>query len=405
MKKIAIIGQGYVGLPLAIEFGKLRPVIGYDSNKNRIQELKENYDSNHEISKKEFENAVNLKFSLDENELTDCDIYIVTVPTPINKNNRPDLTPLKEAAKILGSHIKFGDIIIFESTVYPGVTEEECVPVLEKFSGLKFNKDFYLGYSPERINPGDKINTLDKIIKITSGSTPEIATEVDNLYKSIIKAGTFKASSIKIAEAAKVIENVQRDVNIALVNELYQIFTKLNIDTNEVIEAASTKWNFMKLFPGMVGGHCISVDPYYLLHKSKESGYIPDLMQTARQINNNMPNFIANNFLQKLIAEGINPQNLKVAMLGFAFKENCSDIRNTKAFELFSDLKKLGMDVTVYDPHVNVQEVRDNFKIHIEPLSKINEKIAIVAVGHSEILELCENRKFEFIYDFRGRVK
>tara|TARA_B100000963_G_scaffold284188_1_gene252951 strand:+ start:3419 stop:4636 length:1218 start_codon:yes stop_codon:yes gene_type:complete len=405
MKKIAIIGQGYVGLPLAIEFGKLRPVIGYDSNKNRIQELKENYDSNHEISKKEFDNAVNLKFSLDENELTECDIYIVTVPTPINKSNHPDLTPLKEATKMLGSHIKFGDIIIFESTVYPGVTEEECLPVLEKFSGLKFNKDFYLGYSPERINPGDKINTLDKIIKITSGSTPEIANEVDNLYRSIIKAGTFKASSIKIAEAAKVIENVQRDVNIALVNELYQIFTKLNIDTNEVIEAASTKWNFMKLFPGMVGGHCISVDPYYLLHKSKESGYIPDLMQTARQINNNMPDFIANNFLQKLIAGGINPQNLKVAMLGFAFKENCSDIRNTKAFELFSHLKKLGMDVTVYDPHVDVQEVRDNFEIHIEPLSKVNEKIAIVAVGHSEILELCENRKFEFIYDFRGRVK
>lgn len=401
--KIGIIGLGYVGLPLAVEFGKQFDVVGFDINQLRIKELSEGRDSTLECSSEELKEAINLKYSAEVADLKKCNIYIVTVPTPIDEHKQPDLYPLIKASEMLGTVISKHDVVIYESTVYPGATEEECIPAVEHESGLKFNVDFYAGYSPERINPGDKEHRVTNILKVTSGSTPEIADFVDQLYKTIIVAGTHKASSIKVAEASKIIENVQRDVNIALINELHQIFTSIQINTHEVIEAASTKWNFMKLKPGLVGGHCIGVDPYYLLHKSQASGFIPDLMRKAREINDSMPSYIANDFLKSLIINRINPIDLQIVLLGFTFKENCPDIRNTKNFELYHALVKLGISVEIYDPIADYDEVYEDYSLNIiSDYSLIKSKVALLAVGHTEILEICKKREFKFLYDFKG---
>jgi UDP-N-acetyl-D-glucosamine/UDP-N-acetyl-D-galactosamine dehydrogenase len=401
--KIAIIGLGYVGLPLAVEFGKINKTIGFDINQGRINELTNGEDSTLECSPEELKKATHLSYTANLKALEECNFYIVTVPTPINEHKQPDLTPLINASKALGSIVSKGDIIVYESTVYPGATEEVCLPVVEHVSGLTFNKDFYAGYSPERINPGDKIHRVTNILKVTSGSNDEVAEFVDQVYKSIIIAGTHKAKSIKVAEASKVIENVQRDVNIALINELHQVLQKLDINTNEVIEAASTKWNFMKLMPGLVGGHCIGVDPYYLLHKSTVSGYIPDLMRQAREINNSMPSYIANDFLHSLIKKKINPINCKVALLGFTFKENCPDIRNTKVYDLYVELTKLGFDVDIVDPWVEKKEVFIEYALDVKSSANIVEYDAtFLAVGHNELIELCKNSNHDFIYDFKG---
>lgn len=406
--RIAIIGLGYVGLPLAVEFGKKYNTVGFDINQDRVKELEFGHDSTLEVSDDELNSATKLSYTTDSKNIKDANIYIVTVPTPIDKHNQPDLSPLIKASELLGTVITKNDVVIYESTVYPGATEEECLPVIERVSGLVFNEHFYAGYSPERINPGDKINTLTKIKKVTSGSTPEIASIIDELYSSIISAGTHKASSIKVAEAAKVIENVQRDVNIALVNELHQIFERLNINTKDVIEAAATKWNFMKLMPGLVGGHCIGVDPYYLLHKSQSSGYIPDLMRQAREINNTMPAFVANSFLKALIKQEINPIKCKVLMLGFTFKENCPDIRNTKVFELYNELNDLRFNVDIYDPWVDAEEVFLEYGIRVVSNYEKEYDVGLLAVPHSEIMEQLRlnsfNFKKDFVYDFKGVI-
>ena len=406
--RIAIIGLGYVGLPLAVEFGKKYNTVGFDINQDRVKELEFGHDSTLEVSDDELNSATKLSYTTDSKNIKDANIYIVTVPTPIDKHNQPDLSPLIKASELLGTVIAKNDVVIYESTVYPGATEEECLPVIERVSGLVFNEHFYAGYSPERINPGDKINTLTKIKKVTSGSTPEIASIIDELYSSIISAGTHKASSIKVAEAAKVIENVQRDVNIALVNELHQIFERLNINTKDVIEAAATKWNFMKLMPGLVGGHCIGVDPYYLLHKSQSSGYIPDLMRQAREINNTMPAFVANSFLKALIKQEINPIKCKVLMLGFTFKENCPDIRNTKVFELYNELNDLRFNVDIYDPWVDAEEVFLEYGIRVVSNYEKEYDVGLLAVPHSEIMEQLRlnsfNFKKDFVYDFKGII-
>lgn len=403
---IAIIGLGYVGLPLAVEFGKIRPVIGFDIDQSRVDELNNGLDRTLEINKDELTDASQLKFSTDIDELKQASIYIVTVPTPIDKHNKPDLTPLIKASEILGSVIEKDDIVIYESTVYPGATEEECVPVLERVSGLTFNQDFYAGYSPERINPGDKQRRLPDIMKVTSGSTPATAKLVDELYRSIIVAGTHMAETIKIAEGSKIIENIQRDVNIALINELYQIFERMDIDTSKVIDAAATKWNFMKLTPGLVGGHCIGVDPYYLLHKSQSYGYIPDLMRRAREINGGMADFIANQFLRKVIQQKINPIDLRILLLGFSFKENCPDIRNTKSFELYQSLTGLGFIVDVYDPIVDAALVFDEYGIELTPAVNKKYRAAILAVGHTSLLTAIADKslEFDFIYDFKSHL-
>lgn len=405
--KIAIIGLGYVGLPLAVEFGKKHNTLGFDINASRVSELKKGLDSTLEVTAEELKSSNKLSYSSDVSDLASANFYVVTVPTPIDEHKQPDLTPLIKASEMLGKVISQGDVVVYESTVYPGATEDDCIPVVEKFSGLKFNKDFYAGYSPERINPGDKLHKVSNILKVTSGSTEEIANYVDDVYKTIITAGTYKASSIKVAEASKVIENVQRDVNIALVNELHQIFSKLNIDTNEVIEAASTKWNFMKLKPGLVGGHCIGVDPYYLLHKSQTSGYVPDLLRKAREINDCMPGFIAQDFLKSLVLRQINPIKSKVALLGFTFKENCPDIRNTKAFDLYTELKELGMEVVVIDPWADKEEVKTHYGISLLALKDLAEVDAcLLTVGHKELIEYCNNLKENtFVYDFKGVLK
>jgi UDP-N-acetyl-D-galactosamine dehydrogenase len=383
--KIAIIGLGYVGLPLAVEFGKRYQVIGFDINQKRISELSNGEDKTLEVSRDELGSAENLKFSADPASLTECNVFIVTVPTPIDKANRPDLTPLIKASETVGRVIRAGATVIYESTVYPGCTEEACVPVLEKFSGLTFNKDFYCGYSPERINPGDKVNTLTKIKKITSGSTPEIAELVDDLYKSIITAGTHKASSIKVAEAAKVIENTQRDLNIALINELSVLFDRLNIDTLEVLEAAGSKWNFLPFRPGMVGGHCIGVDPYYLTHKAEEVGYHPQIILAGRRMNDNMARYVARNTIKLMLRNGIDVANSKVAVLGITFKENCPDIRNSKVVDLVSELSSWGVNVIVADPYADSDEVAHEYKLALTPLEKLGVVDAlIVAVGHNE---------------------
>ena len=388
-KTIGIIGLGYVGLPLAIEFGKLRNVIGYDLNLNRVNELKKGIDNTREVSNKALQDAKYLQFSTKESHLEDCEIFIVTVPTPIDSVNRPHLKPLKNATKTIAEYIKKGSIVIFESTVYPGCTEEVCVPILEQISGLKYNVDFFCGYSPERVNPGDKVNTVSKIIKIVSGSNESALNEINELYNEIITAGTFKASSIKVAEAAKVIENTQRDLNIALVNELSLIFEKLDIDTIEVLEAAGTKWNFLPFRPGMVGGHCIGVDPYYLTHKAEEIGYHPEVILAGRRINDFMSNHAAKSIIQKMINNQIDISRSSVGVLGITFKENCPDIRNTKVIDLIEELKSWSVNVQVCDPWANPEEVRAEYAVDLVEIEDLqNLDSIVVAVGHNEFRDL-----------------
>ena len=385
--KIAILGLGYVGLPLAIEFGKKYKTIGFDINKTRISQLIKGNDITLETTKDEILASNFLKFSYEIEDLVKSNVYIVTVPTPINKFKTPDLLPLLNATKMLGKIIKKGDIIIYESTVYPGCTEEDCVPVLELESGLKFNKDFFCGYSPERINPGDKVNTLTKIKKVTSGSNLKTAILVDSLYNSIITAGTYKAPSIKVAEASKAIENAQRDLNISFVNELSLIFDNMNIDTNDVLDAAGSKWNFLKFKPGLVGGHCISVDPYYLAHKAESYGYYPQVILSGRRVNDNMGYFIANKVIKLMIQKNLNITNAKVLILGITFKENCTDIRNSKVVDIYNELKDFGLLVEVYDPNANSKEVEHEYGITLT--DKLNKYSAIIlAVSHKEFLTL-----------------
>lgn len=383
--KIAVIGLGYVGLPLAVEFGKHRPVVGFDINRRRIGELRSGRDSTLEVAEADLRSANFLDFSADPERLLECDVFIVTVPTPIDQANRPDLAPLVKASETVGKALRRGDVVIYESTVYPGCTEEVCVPVLERLSGLKFNRDFFCGYSPERINPGDKVNTLTRIRKITSGSTPEVAKAVDGLYGAIITAGTFPAASLKVAEAAKVIENTQRDLNIALVNELSVIFERLGIDTLEVLEAAGSKWNFLPFRPGMVGGHCIGVDPYYLTHKAEEVGYHPQVILAGRRINDNMACYAARSVIRLMVRNGIDVARSTVGVQGITFKENCPDIRNSKVADLVRELEGWGVRVVVDDPWADPAEVLDEYGIC---LGKINAEhpvdALIVAVGHNE---------------------
>lgn len=387
-KKIAIIGLGYVGLPLAVEFGKKNSVIGFDINQKRIDELKNGIDRTLESNKEEIIASKFLRFSSNVEELISCNIYIVTVPTPINNFKSPDLGPLLSASKMIGKSLKKGDIVIYESTVYPGCTEEDCVPVLEEFSSLKFNYDFFCGYSPERINPGDKQNTLTKIKKVTSGSTPEIAEIVDKLYNSIITAGTHKAPSIKVAEASKAIENAQRDVNISFVNELALIFDRIGIDTTDVIEAAGTKWNFLKYKPGLVGGHCIGVDPYYLAHKAESLGYHPQVILSGRRVNDNMGMFVANKVIKLMIGKGQRVLGAKVLILGITFKENCPDIRNSRVIDICNELKQFGVNVKVFDPHADKKEVEHEYKIKLENEIGANYDAIILAVSHNEFLDI-----------------
>ncbi|WP_229007182.1 Vi polysaccharide biosynthesis UDP-N-acetylglucosamine C-6 dehydrogenase TviB [Methylophilus sp. Leaf408] len=389
MNKIAIIGLGYVGLPLAVEFGKLRPVVGFDINSHRVDELRNAKDSTLEVSPEQLKEATLLEYTTDQSKLRECSIFIVTVPTPIDSANRPDLTPLEKASETVAKALSKGSVVIYESTVYPGCTEEVCVPILEKFSGLTFNQDFYCGYSPERINPGDKVNTLTKIKKITSGSTPEISKKVDELYRSIITAGTYPATSIKVAEAAKVIENTQRDLNIALVNELSVIFNRLGIDTLEVLEAAGSKWNFLPFRPGMVGGHCIGVDPYYLTHKAEQIGYNPQVILAGRRINDNMARYAARNVIKLMVKNGIDVSKSKIAVLGITFKENCPDIRNSKVIDLIRELESWGVEVVVADPWADAQEVTHEYGIQLTAYNEVkNVDTVIVAVGHNEYRKL-----------------
>ena len=395
--KIAIIGLGYVGLPLAIEFGKKYKVLGFDINQARIEELKFGKDRTNEADLEGLQFAINLAndsdklgltFSSNIEELKSYNVYIVTVPTPIDQFKAPDLTPLLKASEMLGNVLKKGDIVIYESTVYPGCTEEDCVPVLEKYSGLKFNQDFYCGYSPERINPGDKVNTLTKIKKVTSGSTPEIADIVDALYSNIIEAGTHKAPSLKVAEASKAIENAQRDVNISFVNELALIFDRMGIDTNDVLEAAGTKWNFLKYKPGLVGGHCIGVDPYYLAHKAESLGYHPQVILSGRRVNDNMGMFVANKLIKLLIAKNHVISKSKVLVLGITFKEDCPDIRNSKVIDIVRELQQFNINVDVFDPHADKHEVAEEYGLKlIDAINNTYDGI-ILAVSHKEFLHL-----------------
>jgi UDP-N-acetyl-D-galactosamine dehydrogenase len=382
---IAVIGQGYVGLPLAVEFGKKFKTIGFDINKSRVSELNSGFDYTLEVSTNELLESKNITFSSNVDDIRSCDVYIVTVPTPIDEFKKPDLTPLIKASEILGRVIKKGDVVIYESTVYPGATEEDCIPVVEQISGLIFNQDFFAGYSPERINPGDKEHRVTNIKKVTSGSTPDIATFVDNLYLSIITAGTHKASSIRVAEAAKVIENTQRDLNIALINELAIIFNKLNIDTLEVLEAAGTKWNFLPFRPGLVGGHCIGVDPYYLTHKSQSAGYMPDIILAGRRINDGMGIYIVSQLIKCMIKKRIQIDGAKVLIMGLTFKENCPDLRNTRVVDIITELKTYNIHVDVTDPWCGAIEAKREFDIEITSKPKENEYDAIIlAVGHDE---------------------
>lgn len=392
MKKIAIIGLGYVGLPLAVEFGKNRPVLGFDINQRRIGELQSGQDHTLECSTDELTEAVQLSYSSQLDELKVCQIFIVTVPTPVDQANRPDMTPLVKASETVGKVLKVGDIVIYESTVYPGATEEVCVPVLEKISGLKFNQDFFCGYSPERINPGDKEHRLPTIKKVTSGSTPAVAEEVDQLYKQIITAGTHKASSIKVAEAAKVIENTQRDVNIALMNELSLIFHRLGIDTLEVLQAAGTKWNFLPFRPGLVGGHCIGVDPYYLTHKAQEVGYHPEVILAGRRINDSMASHVANETVKLMLRKGLPVLGSKVLVLGLTFKENCPDVRNTKVVDIVKALQNYNTQVDVYDPWIDLQEAEHEYGLQcLAQAPAAGQYSAIVlAVGHQQFMALGE---------------
>lgn len=384
-ENIAIIGLGYVGLPLAVEFGKQRNVLGFDINAARVAELRSGRDSTLEVTQEELITASGLRFSHNAADLQDCKIFIVTVPTPVDKANRPDLTPLVKASETVGKAISPGAVVIYESTVYPGATEEVCVPVLEKMSGLKFNENFFCGYSPERINPGDKINTLTKIKKITSGSTPEVADAVDALYRSIITAGTHKATSLKVAEAAKVIENTQRDLNIALVNELSVIFERLGIDTLDVLEAAGSKWNFLPFRPGMVGGHCIGVDPYYLTHKAEEVGYHPQVILAGRRINDNMARYVARNTIKRMLQNGLDVPRCRVGVLGITFKENCPDIRNSKVADMVREFEAWGAQVVVADPWADPTEVAHEYGIELGTIDSSHPvDTLVVAVGHNE---------------------
>ena len=391
--KIAVIGLGYVGLPLTIEFAKYFNVVGFDINQSRIEELKSGFDRTKEVPTNLLEGNKKLFFTTDKNDINDCNVFIITVPTPLDQFKSPDLKPLINASKTVGSILKNNDIVIYESTVYPGCTEEVCVPVLEEFSGKIYNKDFFCGYSPERINPGDKINTVTKIKKVTSGSNPEIALFVDKLYNTIITAGTHLAPSIKVAEASKAIENAQRDINISFVNELALIFDKIGIDTNDVLDAAATKWNFLKYKPGLVGGHCIGVDPYYLAHKAESLGYHPQVILSGRRVNDNMGIFVANKVIKLMIANELIIKGGNVLILGITFKENCPDVRNTRVIDIYNELKLFGLNCDVYDPWASSIEV--NAEYNIDLLGTINfEKkyeAVIITVAHDEFLHINYN--------------
>ncbi|MDF1877876.1 nucleotide sugar dehydrogenase [Sulfurimonas sp. SAG-AH-194-L11] len=406
--KICIIGLGYVGLPLAHAFSEKFKVVGLDINQPRIDELNSGFDRTLELTSEQVKESIKhgMKFTSNLDDTKDCNIYIVTVPTPIDENNEPDLTPIVKSTESIGKILKKDDIVIYESTVYPGVTEEICVPILEKQSGMKFNKDFFCGYSPERINPGDKEHTVTKILKITAGSTPEIAIKVDNLYKTIITAGTHMAPTIKVAEAAKVIENTQRDVNIALINELSMIFNLMDINTRDVIEAAGTKWNFIKLFPGLVGGHCIGVDPYYLTHKAQSVGYMPNLILGARQINNSMGKFVAEKTIKLMIKKAINIKCAKVLVLGLTFKENCPDIRNTKVIDIIKEMKDYGCEVDVSDYWADKKEVKHEYNINLKGEFNSDEYQAIiVAVGHDKYKDLNISNENNVVFDIKSVLK
>jgi UDP-N-acetyl-D-galactosamine dehydrogenase len=414
---IAVIGLGYVGLPLARLFATQFKVVGFDINRKRIEELKAGIDSTFEVSNEDLvavlipdTNAVKgLYCSFSIEDIAACNYYIITVPTPVDKNNRPDLTPLYKASETVAKVLKKGDVVIYESTVYPGVTEEECVPVLERHSGLQFNVDFFAGYSPERINPGDKEHTVDKILKVTSGSTPEVAQKVDALYKSVITAGTHLAPSIKVAEAAKVIENSQRDINIAFVNELAKIFNLLEIDTHAVLEAAGTKWNFLPFKPGLVGGHCIGVDPYYLAQKAQEKGYHPEIILAGRRLNDSMGNYVASQVVKLMIKKGISINNASVLLLGITFKENCPDVRNTKIVDVIEALEDYGITVTTYDPWANPDEVYHEYKIKsTKQLPSDRFDAVVLGVSHSEFIPLdlsLHLKEKNVIYDVKGFLK
>ena len=419
-KKIAVIGLGYVGLPLAVEFAKKYPTIGFDINTNRVNELMSGHDHTLEVEDAELQKEIvsdlvraeskgkGLYCTTAIGDIQLANFYIVTVPTPTDKNKRPVLTPLIKASESVGKVLKKGDYVIYESTVYPGVTEDDCVPVLEQVSGLKFNEDFYVGYSPERINPGDKERTVTKIRKVTSGSTPESAVVIDHLYNEIITAGTHLATSIKVAEASKVIENSQRDINIAFVNELAKIFNKLEIDTNAVLEAAGTKWNFLPFKPGLVGGHCIGVDPYYLAQKAQESGYYPEIILAGRRINDSMGSFVASEIVKKMVQKDIPVKGAKTLLLGFTFKENCPDVRNTRVIDIYQDLVEFGLNVTIYDPWVNQAEVSLEYGIHVSKSKSVLESTysaIILAVSHNEFLEIDFDRiknESSVLYDIKG---
>lgn len=396
--KIAVIGLGYVGLPLAAAFSAKYDIVGFDINKSRIDELNNGFDRTLELSKEQMEEAIKngIKFSLNLDDIRDCNFYIITVPTPIDKNNRPDLTPVIKATQSVTKVLKKDDIVVYESTVYPGVTEEICVPILEG-SGLQFNKDFFCGYSPERINPGDKEHTVTKIKKITSGSTAQIANKVDEVYASIITAGTYKASSIKVAEAAKVIENTQRDINIAFINELAMIFERLGIDTNEVLKAASTKWNFLNFRPGLVGGHCIGVDPYYLTHKAQEVGYHPEIILAGRRINDNMGKYAASQVIKLMIKKGVLINKSRVLMLGMTFKENCPDIRNSRVIDVIDELKEFGVKVDVSDPWADSKDVLHEYGFELVNGYDLNDyDCVVIAVAHEQFKSLNLNGRLVF---------
>jgi len=389
--RIGVIGLGYVGLPLAVEFGKTYATVGFDVRAERIAELEAGTDSTLEASEDELKSATKLSYTTDASLLADCNFYVVTVPTPIGDSNRPLLTPLRRASETLSGVLKKGDVVVYESTVYPGATEEFCVPILEKDSGLKMNEDFFVGYSPERINPGDKEHRLPSILKVTSGSTPEAADFIDSVYQTIITAGTHKASSIKVAEAAKVIENTQRDVNIALVNELAMIFDRVGIDTEEVLEAAGTKWNFLPFRPGLVGGHCIGVDPYYLTYKAQQLGYHPQMILAGRRINDDMAQYVSSQIIKRMLAKSIAPLESRVLILGLAFKENCPDVRNTKVVDIVNELGSYGASVDVHDPWINADEARAEHGIELisEP-KKGAYDVVVVAVAHDQFKKLGE---------------
>ena len=412
--RIAVIGLGYVGLPLARLFATKYPVVGFDINQSRVSSLKSGTDTTLEIDDAALQNVlvdnnegkVGLYCTTSLNDIANCNYFIITVPTPVDKNNRPDLNPLYKSSESVGKILKKGDIVIYESTVYPGVTEEQCIPVLERVSGLMFNEDFFAGYSPERINPGDKEHTVEKILKVTSGSTPEIGLKVDELYKSVITAGTYLAPSIKVAEAAKVIENSQRDINIAFVNELAKIFNLMNIDTQEVLAAAATKWNFLPFKPGLVGGHCIGVDPYYLAQRAQEFGYHPEIILAGRRLNDSMGEYVASQVVKLMIKKGISVNGANLLMLGITFKENCPDVRNTKIVDVVRALKEYGIAVTIYDPLANIEEVKKEYKLKTtDSIPKEKFDAIVLGVAHKEFLKLNFSELQEsnsLLYDVKG---